>query len=177
MKIKTIGKYALIVGATLVLAACSTTGKKKGGPGGAADGAGAYSSGIGSENSFGGEGGIGGSNTRAPSTQTYYFEYDSHNVNDQDFASIDAQGNYLASHGGAQLVLNGYTDERGSREYNIALGERRAQSVARRLMADGAKRSQVRIVSYGSEKPQVIGHSEEAYAKNRRVHLIYEGVG
>jgi peptidoglycan-associated lipoprotein len=156
----------------ITMAACSTVGKK----GAGIHQEGAYASGLGTEEGFGG-GSRHGSNTHAPSNQTYYFDFDRSDIHGEDLPSIDAQGNYLATHPGARVLLTGNTDERGSREYNIALGERRALSVSSRLMMDGAKRSQIRVVSYGAEKPIAFGHTEADYAKNRRVELIYEDLG
>lgn len=87
---------------------------------------------------------------------------------------LDTYANYLVSHPHAIVRLEGNTDERGSREYNIALGERRANSVADILEMDGALTKQVRVVSYGKEKPVALGHNENAYAQNRRVNITVE---
>jgi peptidoglycan-associated lipoprotein len=86
---------------------------------------------------------------------------------------IRDHANYLLDHPEASVTLSGHTDERGSREYNIALGERRAESVKRLLLARGVSAQQVNVVSYGEEKPAVAGHGEEAWSKNRRVAFNY----
>lgn len=106
--------------------------------------------------------------------QIYFFDFDKSDVHPEYLPSIDAQANYLVTHPRAHVLLTGNTDERGSREYNIALGNRRALSVADRLKVDGVKPSQIRVVSYGPEKPVAQGNDEQAYAYNRNVQLIYE---
>ena len=80
---------------------------------------------------------------------------------------------YLGAHPATRVRLEGHTDERGSREYNIGLGERRAQSVRRALLLQGATDTQISTVSYGEERPAAPGHDEAAWAKNRRVEIVY----
>lgn len=101
-----------------------------------------------------------------------YFAYDSSEVTTEGLKSIDAFGKYLSINGGAKLRLEGHADERGSREYNVALGERRAIAVQSALIARGAAPSQLSLISYGEERPAVAEHTEEAYAKNRRVEIV-----
>jgi peptidoglycan-associated lipoprotein len=86
---------------------------------------------------------------------------------------VAAHAKYLAAHSGTRVRLEGHTDERGSREYNIGLGERRAQSVRRALLLQGAADAQISTVSYGEERPAAPGHDEAAWAKNRRVEIMY----
>jgi peptidoglycan-associated lipoprotein len=105
--------------------------------------------------------------------QIYYFDFDQSTVYDNDLASIKVQARYLAEHPEVTVLLTGNTDERGSREYNIGLGQRRAQSVANLLLTYGVEKRQIALVSYGAEKPRAFGHSEEDYSKNRRVELQY----
>lgn len=105
--------------------------------------------------------------------QIYYFDFDQSTVYDNDLASIKVQARYLAQHPEVTVLLTGNTDERGSREYNIGLGQRRAQSVANLLLTYGVEKRQITLVSYGAEKPCAFGHSEEDYSKNRRVELQY----
>jgi len=107
-------------------------------------------------------------------SRVIYFEYDSAKVNDESMALLEAHGDFIASNGNVNVVLNGHADERGSREYNIALGDRRAQSVRRILLFQGASTDQIESVSYGEEKPAVFGHNDESWAKNRRVELEYQ---
>ncbi len=107
--------------------------------------------------------------------QIYFFDFDQSNVHDKYVASINAQANYVLSHSNAKILLTENTDERGSSEYNIALGNRRALSVAEVLKAQGVPAKRFRVVSYGSEKPIAPGHDDRAWALNRNVQLIFEG--
>lgn len=111
---------------------------------------------------------------KAPYNQTYHFGFDKYDVNQDDVASINAQATYLVEHAGAKVRLEGNTDERGSREYNIALGWKRAKAVAAILKQQGVEDAQIAVVSYGKEKPVALGHDESDYSQNRRVDLVYE---
>jgi len=102
-----------------------------------------------------------------------YFAYDSSEIRSEDIAVVTAQAGYLAKYRTAHVRLEGHTDQRGSREYNIGLGERRAQAVRKALLLQGVGDSQITTVSYGAERPAVEGSNEEAYAKNRRVEFVY----
>ncbi len=107
-------------------------------------------------------------------SRVIYFEYDSAKVSDDSMALLEAHGDFIAGNGNVNVILNGHADERGSREYNIALGDRRAQSVRRILLFQGASTGQIESISYGEEKPAVFGHDEASWSKNRRVELEYE---
>lgn len=107
-------------------------------------------------------------------SRVIYFEYDSAKVNDESLALLEAHGNFIAGNGNVYARLHGHADERGSREYNIALGDRRAQSVRRILLFQGASTDQLETISYGEEQPAVLGHDEAAWSQNRRVELVYE---
>ena len=106
-------------------------------------------------------------------TRIVYFEFDSSEVHGAGVEVVAAHARYLAGNPGTRVRLEGHTDERGSREYNIGLGERRAQAVRRALMLQGALDGQISTVSYGEEHPAAAGHDEEAWAKNRRVEIVY----
>ena len=106
-------------------------------------------------------------------TRIIYFDYDSATVSDSSLAVLEQHGNFIAGNGNVSVRLEGHADERGSREYNIGLGDRRAQSVRRILLFQGASSGQVETVSFGEEKPQSFGHDEAAWSQNRRVELIY----
>ena len=108
------------------------------------------------------------------SSRVIYFEFDSAAIRNEDRATIQAHAEYLSQHSSASVVLEGHTDERGSREYNIALGERRAKAVRQLLLFQGAVASQLQTVSYGEESPVAIGHDEDAWQQNRRVEIIYK---
>jgi peptidoglycan-associated lipoprotein len=105
--------------------------------------------------------------------RTIYFDFDSSEIRGEGTDIVAAHAKYLASRGGIKVRLEGHTDERGSREYNIGLGERRAQAVRRALLLQGATESQLSTVSYGEERPAVAGSDEAAWAKNRRVEIVY----
>ena len=110
----------------------------------------------------------------ALSNRTIYFEFDSAKLTSESIAILEEHGNFIAGNGEVSVRLEGHADERGSREYNIALGDRRAQSVRRVLLFQGASSDQVETVSYGEEQPAVSGHDEDAWGKNRRVELMYK---
>ncbi|MDH3631097.1 MAG: peptidoglycan-associated lipoprotein Pal [Gammaproteobacteria bacterium] len=109
----------------------------------------------------------------ALANRTIYFEFDSAKLTSESIQILETHGSFVAGNGEVSVRLEGHADERGSREYNIALGDRRAQSVRRVLLFQGASADQVETVSYGEEEPAMQGHTEEAWAKNRRVELIY----
>lgn len=108
------------------------------------------------------------------SDRIIYFEYDSSTLSEDAMALLEAHAAYLADNPQRRLLVEGHTDERGSREYNLALGERRAESVKQALTLAGARANQVDTVSYGEESPAVMGSSETIWAENRRAELIYE---
>jgi peptidoglycan-associated lipoprotein len=111
--------------------------------------------------------------SRIPEVRTIYFAYDSDQIRSEFESVLNAHARYLRSNGNARVVLQGHTDERGTREYNLALGERRANGVERFLNIQGVSPSQVEVVSYGEERPAARGQSEDAYAQNRRVIFAY----
>ena len=110
-------------------------------------------------------------------SRVIYFDYDSSEVRAEDQALVEAHANYLAQNPGRQVLLEGHADERGSREYNVALGERRALAVGRLMQLLGVSDTQMRTVSYGEENPADGRHDEAAWAANRRVVLNYGGAG
>ena len=102
-----------------------------------------------------------------------YFEYDSAEVGIVDLSVVEAHARYLLDNPGITVLLEGHADERGSNEYNIALGEQRALSVAKIMQLLGVQNGQLRTVSYGEERPQDAGSNEASWAQNRRVELRY----
>lgn len=102
-----------------------------------------------------------------------YFDYDRAEIKPEYVSVVAAHAKYLNAGNGRKVRLEGHGDERGSREYNIGLGERRAQAVRRALLLQGVTEDQINTVSYGEERPAVSGGDETAYAKNRRVELVY----
>lgn len=103
----------------------------------------------------------------------FYFDYNQAIVKRQGHAELKKHAKALANNRRYRLRIEGHSDERGSREYNLALGERRADAVRAYLIAQGARGSQVEVVSYGEEKPVDPGRGESAWTKNRRVRVIY----
>ena len=107
------------------------------------------------------------------SVRVIYFDYDSSEIQEQYRAAVEAHAAYLLAHPDVSIALEGHADERGSREYNLALGERRALAVKRQLTLLGAAPAQIRTVSYGEERPLDEGHDDFAWSQNRRVEFIY----
>jgi peptidoglycan-associated lipoprotein len=102
-----------------------------------------------------------------------YFDFDKSEIKPEYAAVVTKNAQNLSSHPNLKVKLEGNTDERGTREYNIGLGERRAQAVRRALMLEGVQSNQITTVSFGAERPAVEGDDETAWAKNRRVELVY----
>lgn len=169
MSIKSFCKIGLTMAGIVLIAACTKTPHS-------ADGSddGLSARGLGQMGGFAGQ--VDGEmyTTKAPHNQIYLFAYDNSGLNEKYVPSVNAQAEYLKSHNGARILIAGHTDERGSREYNVALGERRANSVADLMRMSGVSHQQYRVVSYGKERPACIGHDDECHGKNRRVVLTYE---
>ena len=111
---------------------------------------------------------------RAPKERVIFFDFNKSEIRPEYLDIITQHGRYLAQNPSGRARLEGHTDERGTREYNIALGEARAKTIARMLQLQGVSSAQTRAVSYGEELPVDEGHSEGAWQKNRRVNIIYE---
>jgi peptidoglycan-associated lipoprotein len=145
--------------------------------GSSAAGAGAESSGATGDNAAGGarsaETEIAGPQEGALARRIIYFDFDSSEIRGEGTDTVAAHAKYLTANPSLHVRLEGHTDERGSREYNIGLGERRAQAVRRALLLQGASDGQITTVSYGAERPAVAGSDEAAWAKNRRVEIVY----
>lgn len=174
--------YGLLIGASLSVGACSIFGfgsqdDTTGTNAAVVQASQVETSGIGEDSTIVSSHRPRVSRLSAPAAHTYHFAFDNSVVQSIDKPSLDAQAAYLRRHPKARILLAGHTDERGSREYNVALGERRAHSVERYLLAHGVKRNQFRDLSYGKEKLVAFGHNESAHRKNRRVELTYEDTG
>lgn len=109
------------------------------------------------------------------SKRSVFYELDKYDIADQYRPILQAHGKYLAEHRGTKMLVQGNCDERGSREYNIALGQRRADGVKRMLLLLGATERQVESVSLGEEKPRCEEHSEGCWSQNRRSDMLYSG--
>ncbi len=133
----------------------------------------------GSATALGGDAGTMGSGAQgvgaggALARNVIYFDFDKSDIKPEYADIISAHARNLSAHPNLKLKLEGNTDERGTREYNIGLGERRAQAVRRALMLQGVAESQLTTVSFGAERPAVEGDDESAWAKNRRVDMVY----
>ena len=112
-------------------------------------------------------------NSLISTQRSVYFDFDKFEIKSEYSALIERQGKYLASKPALAIRVEGNADERGGREYNLALGQKRAEAVVRALKVYGVTDKQVEPVSFGSEKPKATGHNEEAWAQNRRVDLVY----
>jgi len=109
------------------------------------------------------------------SKRSVFYDFDKYDVKDEYKPMVEAHAKYLRENGGTRMLIQGNTDERGSREYNIALGQRRAESVKRMLLLLGGREDQVEAVSLGEEKPRATGTGEEPWAQNRRSDMLYPG--
>lgn len=164
-------KKGLIAASMILLVACSKHHHHGNGMAGDVD---MQANGLGQSGGFAGQE-VGESyTTQAPHNQIYLFSYDDSQLASKYIPSVNAQAEYLKSHTGARILIAGHTDERGSREYNVALGERRANTVAELMRMAGVPSQQMRVVSYGKERPVYFGHDEAAHKQNRRVELTYE---
>jgi peptidoglycan-associated lipoprotein len=108
------------------------------------------------------------------SEKIVYFGFDSNAVSDDYIELVKHHGKYLSYNGSASIRLEGHADELGTREYNVALGEERAKSVKQIMLYEGARNDQIKVISYGEEKPVEFGQDDESMSLNRRVELIYD---
>lgn len=173
MKLNNWMKIILVGGSVLMMVACSSKHKRTDASAineanASYNNGEAQSSGLGEESGFGDQAG----GAQLLSKRVYYFDFDSNVVHSNDRPAIMANANYLLSHPNTKVMLEGHTDPRGSREYNIGLGERRAKAIAEILTAKGVNPAQIRIVSYGAEKLASSGHGEADFQRDRRVVLV-----
>ncbi len=109
------------------------------------------------------------------SRRSIYYDFDKFDIKDEFRPLVEAHAKYLRENPGAKMLIQGNADERGSREYNVGLGQRRADSVKRALTLLGGKENQIESVSLGEEKPVCTEHAEDCWAKNRRADMLYSG--
>lgn len=107
--------------------------------------------------------------------RSVYYDYDSYTVKSEYRELVLSHARFLRDNPDASVILQGNTDDRGSREYNLALGQRRADSVRNMMTLAGARDSQIEAVSLGEEKPRALGHGESAWSQNRRTDILYRG--
>jgi peptidoglycan-associated lipoprotein len=113
--------------------------------------------------------------TGALAQRSIYYDLDQFDIKDQYRSLVETHAKYLRENPSAKILIQGNTDERGSREYNVGLGQRRSDGVKKMLVLLGARDSQIESVSLGEEKPQADGHDESAWSKNRRSDILYGG--
>ncbi|MFC5475826.1 peptidoglycan-associated lipoprotein Pal [Paraherbaspirillum soli] len=106
--------------------------------------------------------------------RSIYFDFDSYIVKDEFKSLVEAHAQYLIAHKSVKIVIQGNTDDRGGREYNLALGQKRAEAVRKALVLLGVSDAQVEAVSFGKEKPKALGNDEASYAENRRSDIAYQ---
>jgi peptidoglycan-associated lipoprotein len=189
--ILTVMMIATLVGS---LAACTPKGTTKPDADTGADGseaAGGEGAGGVTAGGIGADGGLGGTALEGGKLVSYeqgaidnpdnvlyekivYFGYDSNEVGDKYVELVKHHGKYLSFNPAAMITLEGHADERGTREYNVALAERRAIAVKQLMLYEGAGNDQIKIVSYGEEKPVAFGHDDESMSLNRRVEIVYQ---
>jgi len=160
-----------IVAAGLVTTGCASKGKAAGSQG-AGVSSGSTTSGASDYNANAQTVGSDDTSGLALAQRTVYFAFDSTELSADGKAVVARFSKYLASHPTAKVRLEGHADERGTREYNVGLGERRGNAVQQALVAGGASASQISVVSYGEERPADPGHDEAAWGKNRRVEIV-----
>ncbi len=158
-------KAIVVMGAILGLVACGGASKRK---------SGSEVIGVGDNVQFFGTNLSPEQEKELLAQRTYYFGYDSNEVSENDTLSVYVHAKRLMNSPNMHVRVEGHTDERGSREYNVALGERRANAIANILMLKGVAQNQISVVSYGKEKPALAGHDESSWSQNRRVVIVYE---
>ena len=166
-------KYLIVLVAAVALAGCASNGSKNSSAGttpAPVNGSGIGSNDNGSASAIAAE--QAAALERSLQSNKVYFPFDSTNIDADGEAVIANYGKYLLANPTAKVRLEGNTDERGSRAYNMALGERRANAVKSELDARGVAAGQTSVISYGEERPAVQGHDEAAWAKNRRVEIV-----
>jgi peptidoglycan-associated lipoprotein len=168
---KTITKPIWVAVLLLALSACATQPEQQGPGAGAGGGTGVTTGTAGAGGEAGGEA-LGGE--QRPAQTRVHFDFDSSQVSDADRKIIEENAAWLVAHPGAKVRLEGNCDERGTPEYNLALGERRAKAVLQIMSVLGVARDQMQAVSYGEEDPIDPGHNEAAWARNRRVDIVYQ---
>jgi peptidoglycan-associated lipoprotein len=167
--------FAIVVSAALLLAACSSTkmDDKAAAPveNHATGGTGADTRAVNTVNT-------GADPLNDPqgilSKRSIYFDYDSYSIKEEFRSVVEAHAQYLNSHKDRKIIIQGNTDDRGGTEYNLALGQKRAEAVRKALVLLGVSDAQVEAVSFGKEKPKALGNDEAAWAENRRADIAYQ---
>ncbi|MBN9358829.1 MAG: peptidoglycan-associated lipoprotein Pal [Herbaspirillum sp.] len=172
---RTISTFALIVSSAVLLAACSSTKLddkanapvQNGASNGAADTRAVGTVNAGSVDPLNDPQGV-------LAKRSVYFDYDSYTVKPEYRTVIENHAKYLVAHKDRKVIIQGNTDDRGGAEYNLALGQKRAEAVRKALVLLGVSDAQVEAVSFGKEKPKALGQDEASYAENRRADIAYQ---
>jgi peptidoglycan-associated lipoprotein len=175
---RTFSSFAIVLSAAMLLAACSSTKlddknapvENRAGTGATTDGAdprAVNAVNAGSTDPLNDPQGI-------LSKRSIYFDYDSYTVKDEFRSVVEAHAKYLNSHKDRKVIIQGNTDDRGGTEYNLALGQKRAEAVRKALVLLGVSDAQVEAVSFGKEKPKALGSDEATWAENRRSDIAYQ---
>src|SRR5450830_276606 len=173
---RTLTSIAIILSGALLLAACSSPVKledkapvenRAGGAGSGADPRSVNAVNAGSTDPLNDPQGV-------LSKRSIYFDYDSYTVKEEFRSVVEAHAKYLNSHKDRKVIIQGNTDDRGGTEYNLALGQKRAEAVRKALVLLGVSDAQVEAVSFGKEKPKALGSDEAAWAENRRADIAYQ---
>ncbi len=173
MKSHNWASVAVVVMLVSLLAGCGTTGSRDGASGAAVEDRGSSATTSGAQ-----EGGVWTGNPldnpNSPlNTKIIYFDFDQSTIRSEFIEVLRAHAAYLNSNRSVTVLVEGHADERGSREYNIGLGEHRANAIRRFLEAEGVDSAQINTISYGEERPLAVGHDEASWAENRRGVLVY----
>jgi peptidoglycan-associated lipoprotein len=183
--------FSFLLVAAVALTGCAkrpaTTQAAAPAPTGAATSTAAAPPSTGSQLQSGGGASSGGTATPAPTTTArpavqdfaavadltdVFFDFDKYDIRPNDAKTLDANANWLKSNPNHLVLIEGHCDERGTNEYNLALGERRAKSTMNYLVSQGVQANRITIISYGEERPQCTEHTESCWAKNRRAHFL-----
>ncbi|HEY2336237.1 MAG TPA: peptidoglycan-associated lipoprotein Pal [Burkholderiales bacterium] len=165
-------RYGLALAAAASLGACATGGSQDAASGGAQSGTAAATSGSAASRQPSGDA-VAAARKTVPVDRSVYYEFDRAELKPESRALIEAHASYLRDNPAVKVKIEGNADERGSSEYNLALGQRRAETVAGTLKLLGIPESRMEAVSFGKEKPRKTGHDETSWAENRRSDLVY----
>ncbi len=172
---KTSLKWAMMLLIAVALAACSSKSNDKNAT--SVVGGGATGAGVGTNPDFDDSMDARMAKILGIEKNTIYFDFDRDTIKPEYMSILQANADYLKKHPNARILIAGNADPRGSREYNIGLGQRRADVVRQRLVTMGVNANQMRTVSYGSEKPAVSGNDDFAYSQDRRDDITYDNAG
>ncbi|MCA1323445.1 peptidoglycan-associated lipoprotein Pal [Herbaspirillum sp. alder98] len=172
---RTISTFALIVSSAVLLAACSSTKlddknapvENRAGAGTGADTRAVGTVNAGSTDPLNDPQGV-------LAKRSVYFDYDSYSIKDEYRTVVENHAKYLVANKGRKVIVQGNTDDRGGAEYNLALGQKRAEAVRKALVLLGVSDAQVEAVSFGKEKPKALGQDETSYGENRRADIAYQ---